>query len=176
MKKKIFAISGSTRKHSSNGAILKFIAREYQAYHDIEIYEDLSILPHFNPDLDTDKPPVAVKTFREAIDAADAVIICSPEYVFSMPGSLKNAIEWTVSTTIFSRKPVAIIVAAASGNKAFESLDLVMTTIEASILKHSKLLIKGIKGKINEQGEIIDQHIRKDIRRLVDSLVKNIDL
>lgn len=172
--KKILAISGSTRKYSSNRSILEHIRKSYKDILKLEIFDGIDKLPHFNPDLGNDNTPQVVKDFREKIRMADAVIICTPEYVFSLPGSLKNAIEWNVSTTVFSDKPVAIIVASASGEKAFESLDLVMTTIESRIVEKSKLLIQGAKGKIGQNGEIVEEHITQQIDILVDSVINSI--
>ena len=116
-KRKILAISGSTRKESSNEMILNLISELYKETLEVDVFDGIDKLPHFNPDLDTENPPLLVKDFRDKIQSADGVIICTPEYVFSLPGSLKNAIEWNVSTTVFSHKPLAIIVAAASGEK-----------------------------------------------------------
>ena len=175
IKKKILAISGSTKKNSSNNSILKHIAETYQELLTVKIYDAIDQLPHFNPDLDNENPPAIVREFRDNIQSADGIIICTPEYVFSLPGSLKNAIEWNVSTTVFSNKPVAIIVASASGEKAFESLDLIMTTIEAKIKKDSKLLIKGVKGKIWANGEINDPYTSEKIEELVESLFNCIE-
>lgn len=104
------------------------------------MYEEINSLPHFNPDLSTDRPAV-VNNFLQRIAQADAVIICSPEYVFSIPGTLKNALEWTVSSVVFTDKPVCLIVAATGGEKAFESLNLIMTTLGAKISEKGKLLI-----------------------------------
>lgn len=174
-KKKIFAISGSTRKHSSNASLLKAIVERYADILDVEIYDGIDKLPHFNPDLDQEEPPSVVREFRSRIERADGVIICTPEYVFSLPGSLKNAIDWNVSTTVFSDKPVAIIVASVSGEKAFESLNLIMTTIEAKIDKDARILIKGGKGKVDKSGKIIDSDTLEKIDTLVRSLVKSIE-
>ena len=174
-KKKILAISGSTKKHSSNGAILKFIAEFYQDVLDVVIYDRIDTLPHFNPDLDQGDPPPTVKELRALIREADGVLICTPEYVFSLPGSLKNAIEWNVSTTNFSNKPVAFIVAAASGEKAFEALDLVMTTIESRIAEDSRLLIKGVKGKMGGEGELKDPRTADQIKAVIASLRKSME-
>lgn len=173
-RKKIFAISGSTKSGSSNASVLEFIAKEYENLFDVEIDKGVDKLPHFNPDLDNENVQEEVRIFRNNIAEADAVIICTPEYVFSLPGCLKNAIEWTVSTTVFSNKPVAIIVAAASGEMAFESLDLIMNTIEAKVAEGSKLLIKGVKGKIDRNGEIVDQDVVKKIESLIRSLDSSI--
>jgi len=174
-KKKIVAISGSTKKDSSNITILKFIEESYQELLEVDIFDDIDQLPHFNPDLDNANAPTIIKDFRNQIQSADGVIICTPEYVFSLPGSLKNALEWNVSTTIFSNKPVVIIVAAASGEKAMESLELIMTTIEFRIAKNSKLLIKGVKGKIGMNGEIKDRDTAEKIKALVESLIYSME-
>ena len=175
MKKKIFAISGSTQKGSSNNHILRHIANTFKDIIELDLFAEIDQLPHFNPELDTDHPPVAITAFRKRIQEADGVIICSPEYIFSLPGSLKNAIEWNVSTTLFSGKAVAIIIAAASGEKAFASLDLIMTTIEAVISPTSKLLIKGAKAKVGEDGVFRDHVYAEKIEQLIASLLSTIE-
>ncbi len=172
--KKILAISGSTKQGASNGAVLRYLAQHFQDRLTVELYEAIDTLPHFNPDLDQAIPPPAVLALREKIAAADGVIFCTPEYVFSLPGSLKNAIEWMVSTTLFSNKAVAIIVAAASGEKAMEALTLIMTTIEARIAPEAKLLIKGIRGKMNPEGKLQDEKTEAQLRNLVDAFLKSI--
>lgn len=153
-KNKILAISGSTRKNSSNFNVLRYISEHINSDFELEIFEDLVMLPHFNPDLDTENPPKEISLFRNKIIEADGVIICTPEYVFSLPGSLKNALEWCVSTTIFSNKNVGLITASASGEKAHEQLLLVMKTIEAKFDKNTQLLIQGVRGKVDNDGKI----------------------
>jgi chromate reductase, NAD(P)H dehydrogenase (quinone) len=170
-KLKVFAISGSTKQYSSNESILKYISTNFQDQLEVDIYRGIELLPHFNPDLDNEEVAEAVKDFRKRIVQADGVIICTPEYVFSLPGSLKNAIEWNVSTTNFSNKPVAFIVAAASGEKAFEALDLIITTIESRIEENSKLLIKGVKAKVRPDGVIVDSETSEKIEALVKSFI-----
>jgi chromate reductase, NAD(P)H dehydrogenase (quinone) len=153
---KILAITGSTRHNSSNFKILKFISEQINPRFEVEIFEGLAGMPHFNPDLDTDNSPENVVLFRDKIAAADGIIICTPEYVFSLPGSLKNALEWCVSTTIFSNKYVGLITASASGEMGHEQLLLIMKTLEAKFEKDSQLLISGIRGKIDAEGKIIN--------------------
>lgn len=153
-KTKIFAVTGSTRKNSSNFKILKFISENINSQFEIEIFEDLEGIPHFNPDLDNEFPPVKVLSFREKIVQADGILICTPEYVFSLPGSLKNALEWCVSTTIFSNKKVGLITASASGEMAHEQLLLIMKTLDAKFDSNNQLLIQGVRGKIDETGKV----------------------
>tara|TARA_R110002033_G_scaffold59560_1_gene109476 strand:+ start:1177 stop:1713 length:537 start_codon:yes stop_codon:yes gene_type:complete len=173
-KKKILAISGSTRKESTNHKILEFIANKFSDIMNFEIYDGVDKLPHFNTELDENNLPTEVSKFRKKIENADGILFCTPEYIFSLPGSLKNAIEWNVSTRLFANKPVAIIVASASGEKAFKSLGLILETIEAKISLESRLLIQGAKGKINQDGSITNKNILKEIDLLIKSFSKSI--
>ena len=174
-KKKIIAVSGSTRKNSSNFKILKFIFEHINNRYEVEIFEDLESIPHFNPDLDTENPPEEVTIFRNKILAADGVIICTPEYVFSLPGSLKNALEWCVSTTVFSNKKVGLITASASGEKGHEQLSLIMKTIEAKFDDKTQLLIQGIRGKLDDEGNIIDEKTLLNLREFIRNFEKHIE-
>lgn len=151
------------------------IAEKYKNSLEVELFEGIDTLPHFNPDLDNEHLPKTVESFREKIAKAEGIIICTPEYVFSLPGSLKNALEWNVSTTLFSKKPMALIVAAASGEKAMESLNLIMTTLEANIAEKSKLLIRGAKGKVDAQGNIMDVTTVDQIDQLVKSFESSLN-
>ncbi len=166
----VIAICGSTRTASTNLAILRHIAALVTGTLDVQIFTGLATLPHFNPDDDGERPPQIIKNFRAKILGADAVLICTPEYVFSLPGALKNALEWCVSTTVFSGKPVACITAAAHGAKAHEALLMIMRTIEAKVVGDAHtLLIQGAKGKIDAQGTVADEHTRRALDTLVHS-------
>ena len=173
-KKKILAISGSTRKNSTNESILRRIASIYAASLDLELYLDIANLPHFNPDSDNEKVYSEVKHFRKLIEIADGVIICTPEYVFSLPGTLKNAIDWTVSTTVFTNKPVAMIVASTGGERAFESLELILRTLGARVPEGSRLLLQGARSKVGDKGDLLDENTINKIRIVIDSLIATI--
>ncbi len=96
----IIAISGSLRTNSSNSKIIQTIAG-LSTEVDFIISNIIGDLPHFNPDNDKNKTPEIVKTWREQIKKADGVIICTPEYAFGVPGVLKNALDWLVSSGEF---------------------------------------------------------------------------
>ena len=166
---KILAISGSTRNNSSNFKILKYISDYLKPQFEVEIFEDLESLPHFNPDLDTENPPKEITFFRNKIINADGVIICTPEYVFSLPGSLKNALEWCVSATIFSNKNTGLITASASGEKGHEQLLLIMKTLEAKSDDATQLLIQGSRGKMNAEGEIVSEKTAQALQKLAEN-------
>ncbi|MGO4773016.1 NADPH-dependent FMN reductase [Flavobacterium sp. W22_SRS_FK3] len=151
-----FSSTGSTRNNSSNFKILKFISENINSQFEIEIFEDLEGIPHFNPDLDGEFPPEKVIAFKNKIVQSDGILICTPEYVFSLPGSLKNALEWCVSTRIFSNKKAGLITASASGEMAHQQLLLIIKTLEAKFENNNQLLIQGVRGKIDEAGKVIN--------------------
>lgn len=171
MRKKILAICGSTRKQSVNSLILENIAEKYAREASFDLYFGISNLPHFDTDLDQVPLPPPVTDLRQRIAAADAVLICTPEYVFSLPGSFKNAIEWTVSTTLFTDKQVALITASSSGHKAHESLQLVMRTLGARWGEKGTLLISAPKIKINTAGEFTDEATLQAVTALMNELL-----
>jgi NAD(P)H-dependent FMN reductase len=172
--KRILGISGSARKNSTNEIILQSIKNKFRERFELVICENLSHLPFFNPDnQETDHP--SVSEFRRQINDADGILICTPEYVFSPPGILKNALEWTVSTTAFSSKPFALIVASALGEKTLESLDIIMSTLlQYKISDDAKLLISGSRSKIKTLDDI-DQRTLESIEQVVNNLIKQIE-
>ena len=174
-KKKILALSGSTRKHSTSESILNAIAALYSETLEIEIYLLIAGLPHFNPDLDNDDVPATVRRFRKSIEHSEGVILCTPEYVHALPGAFKNAIDWTLSTTLFSNKPAAMIVASTGGEKAFESLQLILQTLGANVADQSKLLLQGARSRVDDRGRFTDPAALDKIRNVVDSLQTTIN-
>lgn len=173
LRKKILAICGSTRKSSSNLNLIKAIINLHADTLEINIFQGLSELPHFNPDLDTDTPPRNVSDFRDQLKNADGVLICTPEYAMGVPGTLKNAIDWTVSSMEFSNKPVALITASTSGSRAHHSLMETLKIIEADIPDRSQLLISYVNTKL--QGDnIIDELTAHQVKAVVASLMDTI--
>ena len=140
--KKIIAIIGSLSGRSSNKAIVNHIAGLAADKLDIDIYDGIRDLPQFNPDLDDENPPNSVVEFRQRVRDCDGVLISTPEYIFGVPGALKNALDWTVSTADFREKPVALIVASTSGEKAYESLLFTLQTIELTDVRSSFRTLK----------------------------------
>lgn len=171
-KKKVLGILGSTKAQSSNERLLRKIGELLHESIDLAIFNRIAELPHFNPDLDNEEVAAVVADFRRQVAEADGILICTPEYVFSIPGSLKNALEWTVSTVVFSDKPLGIITASASGEKGHEQLQLIMRTLGANFNEHTLLLISGIKGKINEQGEITHADTLQRTKHFADAFLK----
>ena len=115
----ILAISGSLRADSSNARLLRAAAAVAPADMAFLFCESLGTLPHFNPDLDGEgaTPLPAVAAFRRLLAEADGVVISSPEYAHGVPGSLKNALDWIVSSGELTDKPVVLLTAAPSGGE-----------------------------------------------------------
>ena len=172
--KKILVINGSASKNSSNQKLIENFAVLTKDFFILTIFEALKTLPHFDPELSTYNTPKEVLAFRQQIEKADGILICTPEYIFSIPSGLKNAIEWCVSTTLFSDKPIGIITASANGEKGHEALQLIMKTLMTKFTDETTLLIQGIKGKINEQGIITDDKTREKLVKLVEAFKQQI--
>jgi NAD(P)H-dependent FMN reductase len=162
-KKNIFVIIGSASRNSANQKLVDNFAELTKAYFELTILNDLKKLPHFDPELSVENIPKQIIGLRNEIEKADGILICTPEYIFSIPSGLKNAIEWLVATTILSKKPTGLITASASGEKGHDELQLIMKTVMAKFNNETTLLIPGIKGKINDQGQIIDEKTKGDL-------------
>ena len=104
-------ISGSLRDGSTNTAVLRTAAELSGAGTETIPYGGMATLPHFNPDADREGQPVhpAVAELRRHVAAADALLLCTPEYAGALPGALKNLLEWTVGDGGTYRKPIAWI-------------------------------------------------------------------
>lgn len=88
------------------------------------------------------------------------------------PNRLKNAVEWCVSTVVFSNKPIGIITASASGEKGHEELKLIMKTIQARFTEETSLLIQGVKGKVDKEGAIKDQDTENKLKLFVREFIQ----
>lgn len=163
--KNIFVINGSASENSSNQKLIECFADLTKDFFSLAVCNDLKTFPHFDPELSIENTPQVILEFRNLIENADGVLICTPEYVFSIPSGLKNVIEWCVSTTVFSEKPTGIITASASGQKGHEELQLIMKTLSAKFIPETTLLIQGVKGKIDLGGNITDSNTKNDLEK-----------
>ncbi|HEX6115482.1 MAG TPA: NAD(P)H-dependent oxidoreductase [Solirubrobacterales bacterium] len=108
---RVLAIPGSVRAGSLNARLLRHVAEQAPAGVDVELYGGLKSIPPYDEDDDTDAPPAEVAALREAIERADAILIATPEYNHSIPGILKNALDWASrphTTSTLRNKPVAV--------------------------------------------------------------------
>jgi NAD(P)H-dependent FMN reductase len=147
----ILCISGSLRAKSSNTEVLKAAALVAPPSVRITMYEGLADLPAFNPDLDTEgaSVPITVQDFRGRIGSADALLICSPEYAHGVPGSLKNALDWLVSSAEMLFKPIGLLNISPRSVHAYASLAETLRTM-------STVLVDGASIELPLSGSRLD--------------------
>jgi chromate reductase len=169
--KKIIAICGSTRQSSINLELLQILQKQYAEKIDIQIFTGIADLPHFNPDLDNSaNTPQIIIEYRNLLKSADGILICTPEYAMGVVGTLKNALDWTVSSMEFSQKPTALITASTVGEKGHQALLETLKVIESKITENTTLLIALPKTKI-KNGEIVDKETAEKVNLLINDLI-----
>ncbi|MBU1215398.1 MAG: NAD(P)H-dependent oxidoreductase [Gammaproteobacteria bacterium] len=136
----ILALSGSLRAASENTRLLHALAQVAPAGMRVVVYAGLGELPLFNPDIELPNPP-AVETLRAAINAADAVVIASPEYAHGVSAVIKNALDWMVGNESFVNKPVALLNAAPRATHAYLALRETVTMMSARVIDDASLVL-----------------------------------
>jgi len=125
---RVFAVSGSLQSGSSNTRLVH-VARDLAPDGiDVDVFESVGALPHFNPDL---VAPRAVVDLRERVAASDGVLIASPEYAHEMPGSLKNALDWLVGSGELYGKRAAVVVVSPRPNGGVYAREAIERTLRA---------------------------------------------
>ncbi|AZB10099.1 NAD(P)H-dependent oxidoreductase [Chryseobacterium sp. G0162] len=165
--KKILIIIGSATNNSSNQKLIQQVLDKNPNI-TFQMYDDLSVLPHFDTALTDVDTPEEIMKIREDIEDSAGVIISTPEYIFSIPSRVKNLLEWCVSTNVFLDKPVAIITGSAHGEKGHEELLLILKTLGAVIDDKHQLLIKAIKGKFEPDGSVENNTFAKVLELVTD--------
>jgi NAD(P)H-dependent FMN reductase len=107
----------------------------------IELFRGTGDLPHFNPDHDSENPPLPVAAFRARVAAADGMLISCPEYARGIPGSFKNALDWLVGGTEFTQMPVALFNASPRASDAQAALRLVLETMSARLVEDASIAL-----------------------------------
>ncbi|MEU6766679.1 NADPH-dependent FMN reductase [Streptomyces sp. NPDC046853] len=170
----ILLLSGSLRAGSSNETVLR--TAEDVAPPDVRTlrYEGLATLPHFNPDDDADPLPQAVTGLRAAIDAAAAILVCTPEYAGTLPGSFKNLLDWTVGGTEICDKPVAWVTAAAPGRGegASATLRTVLDYTGATIVEEACTRIPVLPNTPTKNGILTDPRTRTHLTQTLQRLLQ----
>jgi chromate reductase len=173
---KVLGISGSLRKNSYNSAALLAARELAQDGMAIDIF-DLSEIPIFNDDLKAKGWPASVSSLRKAVAESDAILIATPEYNYSIPGVLKNAIDWISRPPDqpFNDKPVAMM-GASIGNfgtvRAQMQLRQLFVYLNMHPVNKPEVLIARAQDKFDAEGTLIDEPSRKIIRELLESLAR----
>jgi NAD(P)H-dependent FMN reductase len=173
----ILLISGSLRAGSTNSAVLRTAQAVAPAGIATSLYEGMAELPHFNPDDDVEGAPVAapVAAMRAAVAAADAVLVCTPEYAGALPGSLKNLLEWTVGDAGLNGKPVAWInvsgtAAPTGGADAHDSLRRVLGYVGADVVDAACARIPVSRDHVGPDGLVADPEVRSRLAEALSEL------
>jgi chromate reductase, NAD(P)H dehydrogenase (quinone) len=173
----ILLISGSLRSGSTNTAALETARLVAPPGLSMTFYEGMATLPHFNPDDDLDTPPAAVLDYRARLQAADAVLLSTPEYAGALPGSFKNALEWTVGSGDLMNKPVGWINASGSPTKAadaYDSLRKVLGYVGAVIVEDACADVPVPRSAVGPDGAVTDPAIRDRIAAVVAALAHHV--
>ncbi len=174
-KLKILGFSGSLRKRSYNRAILRAALELVPEDAELEVFE-LDGFPGFSEDLERD-PPDVVRRFKAGIRAADAILIATPEYNYSMPGVMKNAIDWAsrpYGNNAFAGKPLGIMgasIAMTGTARAQYHLRQSCVFLNMFPLNQPEVMVPTCQDKVDANGNVTDQKTRDKIRELLVALV-----
>ncbi len=178
---RLLLISGSLRAGSTNTAVLRTARTVAPDGVAAALYDGMGTLPHFNPDDDREAEPVyaAVAELRAQISAADALLLCTPEYAGALPGALKNLLEWTVGDAGNHDKPVAWVnasgpAAPTGAADAHDSLRRVLGYVGADIVEAACVRIPVTRHVVGPDGTIADPGIRGRIEETLTTLVRHV--
>jgi chromate reductase, NAD(P)H dehydrogenase (quinone) len=167
---KVLGISGSLRHDSYNTLLLRNVPLE------LELWDGLKEIPPYDGDDDVVPGPPPVEAFRSLVRDADAVFFATPEYNSSIPGALKNALDWAsrpLATNAFRNKPVAVIGASAGafgGVWAAAELRKVLGAMGARVTE-VEMAVGHAHDKLDETGELADQEVRAGLREALETLL-----
>lgn len=166
---KLLALSGSLRAASINSAFCRAAARLAPAAMPVTVFAGLGELPLFNPDLEA-APPAAVRDFRAAVAAADALLIASPEYAHGISGVMKNALDWLVSFEGTVNKPIALVNTSPRAHHAYESLREVLQTMSTRIVVEASPSIALLGACVTEEAMLASAEVSRAIAQMLGAL------
>lgn len=170
---RILAISGSLRAKSSSTSLVEAARLLAPPGVTVTVYDGLGSLPHFNPDLDAEGsvPPAEVGQLRTQIGEADALIISTPEYAHGVPGSLKNALDWLVSSFEFPGIPIALINPSHESFHANDSLKEILTTMSARLPADASLRIPVPRRGMDAAAIAADEKLSAALKGVIAALI-----
>ena len=170
---RLLLVTGSTRRRSTNSAALLTARALLDGGARADVYDSLAGLPPFNPDDDFEPLPAPVVALRSAIADADAVVFCTPEYAGTMPGTLKNLLDWTVGGPEMYGKPATWINVAGPGRGAGAEATLatVLGYVGARVLEVSGVRVPVPHDAIGEDGLIADKGVRASLADALRAIV-----
>ena len=129
-------------------------------------------MPHFNPDLDSSLPDV-VLALRSQIAASDEILVSSPEYAHGVPGSLKNALDWLVSSIEFPGKPVALINTNPRATIVLASLTEILNTMSARIIEPANVTLNIAGRGLDAAGIVADPELSGSLKKAINSFIES---
>jgi chromate reductase, NAD(P)H dehydrogenase (quinone) len=162
---RVLAVCGSLQAKSGNLELLNTAVASAPPGVELVLFDGLRNLPHFNPDIEAGGAPVSVRQWRLAVSGSDAVLIASPEYGFSLPGALKNGIDWLIGSGELEQKVVAITTAVAGperGRRGLEALRVTLSAVRATI----------VGGEPIPKGPELESQVAALVRSLVEVATK----
>ena len=156
---RILAVSGSLRRNSYNTSLLRAAADLLDPEDELTLWEGLADLPPYDEDADVEPAPASVAALRDAVTSADAVLISTPEYNHSIPGTLKNALDWAsrpMATNSFRNKPVAVVGASAG--------------MFGAVWAQAEVVVGQAGEKFDDGGRLVDAGVRDELREALTAL------
>ncbi len=173
---RVLAISGSLRSDSSSTALLRALREEAPEGVEVIVWDRLKTMPPYDQDDDVVPAPAAPAAFRELVREVDAVFFATPEYNSSLPGALKNALDWgsrPLATNAFRNKPVAVISSSAGafgGVWAAAELRKVLGAMGARVAE-AELAVGHAHEKLGDGGRVADDDVRRGLREALETLL-----
>ena len=173
---RVLGISGSLRRDSYNTKLLRAAEELLPPFVELQVWDELKAVPPFDEDDELGPEPAAVASLREAVRQADAVLFATPEYNASIPGQLKNAVDWLsrpVATTRLRNKP-ALVVGASTGafGAVWSQAELrkVLATAGARVVE-ADVAVGHAPSKFDEEGRLVDEELREQLAEALGVLL-----
>src|SRR2546423_884113 len=176
---RILGISGSLRRDSHNRKVLRAAAELLPTGVELELWDGLKEIPPYDEDDDVEPAPVAVARLRAAVAGADALLFSTPEYNSSIPGQLKNALDWAsrpLATNVLRNKPAAVVGASTGAFGAVwaqEELRKVLSATGARVVEGA-VAFGHAHERFDADGRLVDEELREQLAEVVDLLVDSV--
>lgn len=176
---RVLAISGSLRSDSNNTALLRALREEAPAGIEVELWDGLKQIPPYDADDDLVPGPAEVEALRSLVREVDAVFFATPEYNSSVPGALKNALDWAsrpLAENAFRNKPVAVIGSSAGafgGVWAAAELRKVLGAMGARVTD-VEMAVGHAGEKLGDDGRLADDDVRQELRDALETLAAEV--
>ena len=178
---KVLGISGSLRRESHNTKLLRAAGEMFRSEGaDFEIYPDLKLVPPYDEDDDRDPTPAAVAQLRASVAGADALFFSTPEYNSSIPGQLKNAVDWLsrpIASNVLRNKPVAVVGASTGMFGAVWSQAELRKTLAAAGARvvDGEVAVGHAHTRFDDGGGLNDPTIAEQVREVAGTLIAEAD-